>query len=216
MALNTTYTYSTACAAILAAIKSACKNIDAYDASVAAVIRTGGSNTITQVTGNAPYPNVVSSVSNPVTVVTAATVDAQFDSFLANVGINAKSGSLVSVTGLINLFNNVAIFVMSKLYVTVCNQTAPASILAYDSAAAITLTIPAYTEGAIDYVRNQPFTDINKSMTDLMLAVAKLRVINFSSVANCCSCSSSSSSSSSCSCSSCTSSSGFIIYSNLN
>lgn len=95
---------------------SICNNIDAYSASVPAAAKTGSVTTISIPINNQPRgANLALRWDTVIPVVTKATVQQQLNDFLSSRGISSKSNKQMTLSSMMNLYNNLAAFTAVKV-----------------------------------------------------------------------------------------------------
>ena len=109
-------TYGDLVSNVLNAIYSKCQNIDSFASSVPDYLKNGYSKTVTGPTVAGAVTNATMTVNDSVlSVVSRATVQSDFNSFLASRGISNKSETVMSLRGILNFMANAAAFIKARV-----------------------------------------------------------------------------------------------------
>lgn len=114
-------------------VKSNCNNVGSYSAAVDASLKSGFSRRYSyQSGGTTKYATLSINAWDVVPIVTESTIDSQIDEFFTDRNIVQRKNFYVTTSGIINFWNNAAIFCNKRLYL-VASQYAPNPILMYNS-----------------------------------------------------------------------------------
>ena len=127
-------TYSDLTDFVVERITTRCKNVDGYSADVANELRPGYAYTIAN---NAARVTITVQNSAYLNTVTSATVRSQLESFMASRGIASKAKTPVTLKGMINFYNNVAVFIGQRFVVVGSNATNSTSLFYYSGNAPV-------------------------------------------------------------------------------
>ena len=114
-------------------VKSNCNNVGSYSAAVDVSLKSGFSRRYSYQSNNVTkYATLLINSWDVVPVVTESTIDSQIDEFFTSRNIIQRKDFYVTTSGIINFWNNLAIFCNKRLYL-VASQYAPNPILMYNS-----------------------------------------------------------------------------------
>lgn len=163
-------------------VKSNCNNVGSYSTAVDACLKSGFSRRYSYQSSNiTKYVTLSINSWDVVPVVTTNTIDSQIDEFFTDRNIVQRQDNYVTTSGIINFWNNIAIFCNKRLYL-VASQYAPTPILMYNSSTVrafdplINLT-DKNTVQKESVVPAQDFITIAKAFDSALLDFAKEKYI---------------------------------------
>jgi len=125
-------TYGELTSAFINWVKTNCNNVDSYSSSVPAALKSGFSKSYTKTESRVTTTATFSINSyDVVPVTTTATVESQINTFLTDRNIIQRKDAYITTSGLLNFWQNIAIFCNKKLYL-VSSQYVPTPILMYN------------------------------------------------------------------------------------